>query len=251
VLGAAGTLPARHRIEWLREHGWDFNDAERSAVLDLLASGHVPAGLTPGEWHWTVDRLLTELRLGTADPRALTRELHGIFSDRSLDPVIRDYALQHLGHLGREGGDAAIVRAAALSGLAETATPMAGTALLVLHYEPGDPGVPEPAFEPGRRALDAPDPGTLALDLLGNEGASAAARATAFQVAAQRRAEGTLPAAVEVLRSDAPLLLRVAAAGAVAEAGSRADLPVLEELPAASPVLRRAVDAGIRKLAAR
>jgi len=244
VFGETAGLGSRDRVEWLRENGRDLDEEEMEGLLALVESGTIPAGLDEREWHWIVDRIFTELRNAARDPELLTARLDGIFSNQRLDPVVRDYALQHLGHLGTQGGDAAIIRAAAMAGLAEVDSTIAGTALLLLHREPP---IPADAVPQGGGI----DPGMLALQIIGNQHASVASRVTAIQIAARRGADGTLPAAAAILQSeDAPVLLRVAAVAAIAETGSQADLPILEELSTDSPALLRAASAGIRKLAA-
>ena len=256
LLGDDSNMAGKMRIAWVGKHGADLEENEVETILAFLHSGRVPAGLSEGEWYWLVDELFTALRAGTGSPQKLTGQLAELFADTALDLVVRDYALQHLGHLGGEGGDLETIRAAAATGLEETATPIAGTALLVLHNDPGGSAV-----EGDRTAAAAPngpndtgapaqtrDPGLLALGLLGNEQASVASKVTAFQVAARHKAAGTRSAAVAALGGDAPLLLRFAAVAALGEVGTPADLPLLQSLPADNKRLQQAVESAMRKL---
>lgn len=250
ILGDRGNLSGRQRISWIREHGKEFGEPEVKEIVDYLQSGEIPDGLSEGQWHWIVDELLTALRVETKNPGELTRQLEGIFSNSALDLVVRDYALQHLGHLGREGGDQEVIRAAAMAGLQEIGSPMAGTALLVLHNEPATLSGGTRAGNGGGTPPPDPagDPGSLALTLLANERASLPSRVTALQVAAQRGTGGTVRAAAGVLESDAPVLLKIAAIAAVGEAGSPADLALLQSVSANSPQLQRAIRSATAKL---
>lgn len=242
ILGDRSSLTSYQRVEWIRAHSGELNDEEKATILGFIQSGSVPAGLGEREWHWIVDSLFTELRNGARDPFALTQAFYDIFSDRSLDAIVRDYVLQHLGHLGHQGGDAEIIHAAALAGVAEIETTIAGTALLLLHREP-------PPKETA--TLAAADPASLAMALINNPDASTAAKVTALQIAAQRGAEGVLDAAAALLQTDAPVMVKVAAVAAVAETGSNANLAILHEINADHPFLARAVGAGMQKLAAK
>lgn len=236
VLGDDPKTGSRARIQILRDREASFNGAEIEGILTYLQSGIIPEGIRTEEWHWIVDELFTRLRTESGDPKDLTRKLADLFANVALDPVVRDYALQHVGHLGREGGDAAVAHASALRGLEETGSPLAGTALLVLHNEPGSGGGKDPLA------------GARAVELFRNENAAVPARVTALQVAARHGAEGTLGAASELLVGEASAFLKVAAIAAIGEVGSESDLPLLQSLPADNPILQRAVRAAIQKL---
>jgi hypothetical protein len=236
ILADDESLGSRARIQLLRDREAVFNNAEIESILAYLHGGGIPAGLRVEEWHWIVDEILTRLRIESTDPKTLTAKLAEVFANAALDPVVRDYALQHVGHLGREGGDAAVAHATALRGLAETGTPLAGTALLVLHHEPATAAGPD--RETGDRALELINDGT----------ASVPARVTALQVAARHHPGRALEAASDLLAGDAPVFLQVAAVAAIGATGSANDLPLLQSLPPDNPVLQRAVRAAIGKL---
>lgn len=236
VLGDDKALGSRARIQILRDRDASFNGAEIEGILAYLHGGIMPEGLRADEWHWIIDELFTRMRTESGDPKDLTRKLAEVFANAALDPVVRDYALQHVGHLGREGGDTAVAHDAALRGLEETGSPLAGTALLVLHNEPGTAGAKDELA------------GARAVEILRNGNAAVPARVTALQVAARQDAEGTLEAASELLAGESSAFLKVAAVAAVGEVGSAADLPLLESLPADNPILRHAVRTAIQKL---
>lgn len=238
ILGDDSKLTSLERIERLRARDFRFNDSEVAEIFAYLQSGRMPSGLSAEAWHWIVDQLFTTIRIGTSQPSEVAVQMDKIFANSNLDPVIRDYALQHLGHLGGEGADPEIVRGAATQGLGEPNGSIAGTGLLVLHNQPA-------SADPGR------NPGELALALLGSDKASSASKTTALTVATRHKTAGTLEAAIGQVQGEQPLHLKLAAVATIAELGDAGDIPILEgmgENP--NPHFQRVLQAAIRKLSA-
>jgi hypothetical protein len=73
--------------------------------------------------HWLADELMTVLRLQEPPQEGLAAELGNVAFQPGTDPVVRDYLMQHLGHLWEQFGARAVVSS-------DETTP--GTALIAL-----------------------------------------------------------------------------------------------------------------------
>ena len=114
-------------IESFRSEG-ALSSEERAAALEFLGNPNAPEFLSESEWRWLVDELITTLRVDGADNSELSNQLATIATDTNFDLVVRDYALQHLGHIREEWGDPDVIDATLRSALAETENTLAGTA---------------------------------------------------------------------------------------------------------------------------
>ena len=236
ILADESELNARERVDLLRDRSDDFSEIELQTLADYLREGKIPEGLTQAEWHWIVDQMFTSMREVTEDPVMLTGLMRDVFHGAK-DVVVRDYAMQHLGHLGREGGDAEIARETAMTALKEVDTSVGGTALLALHNDS--------EFQ-AQRVMDL---GAYAVQMLSQDGASTQAKVAAFQVATQHGATGLHEAALAVLVEEkANPLLKLAALNTITVVGHQADVPFLESLPYGNAQVHQAVRAAIQKL---
>lgn len=194
-----------------------------------------------------LDRALKDAVMATfhrpdVSARAAAEGLLALFEDRSGDPVIREYAIQHLRRvyerLTREDGDTGVrarILAAFDAALDETESAMPGTALLALN------GLAEtlPEDIPPDLVRDR------AVALLADDTAADRARITALAVAARRNEPRALPLA-RVLAADPARSspLRIAALAALGELGGPDALAGLDDIrnePHFAPALQRAL----------
>ena len=80
-----------------------ISEKELEFVYDFIGEGIAPEGMSDGEYHWLADELFISLRNQKTVPSDLPDQLITNSQENS-NPVLRDYANQHLGHLHEEGG---------------------------------------------------------------------------------------------------------------------------------------------------
>ena len=130
---ASGKQTVEDRVRQVQGmRGISFSKEERESALAFLAGQQVPAGMGKGSMQWLADELLTALRLQNPPWDGLAAELAKVAFQPDTDPVVRDYIMQHLGHLWEQAGarkeiDAALWRAVETD---DETTP--GTALIAL-----------------------------------------------------------------------------------------------------------------------
>jgi hypothetical protein len=130
---ASGSETVEERVSRLQGiRGKVLSHTERESALAFLAGKQIPEGLTKGSLHWLADELLTVLRQQQPPWEGLAVELGKVAALAETDPVVRDYLMQHLGHLweqygAREEIENSLWQAA---GSADETTP--GTALIAL-----------------------------------------------------------------------------------------------------------------------
>lgn len=73
----------------------DLTQAEFDELLDFIR-GPVPQRLKVGSWHVTVNEIMRVLRQPRFKVSGYADAMAGMVLDRSADPVVRDYAAQHL-----------------------------------------------------------------------------------------------------------------------------------------------------------
>lgn len=182
--------------------------------------------------------LLNVLRHQASPPPGLTDLLIAIHRDPTQDPVLRDYALQHLVVWYEQGApDTPKAREqirAVLEAAARGHDSLAGTALLGLHRL----SAREPAFEAAK--IDR-----LALHLVRSGATDPATRITAVAVCAERGLTEALPNIAALMDDPACVPLRLAAHAAwsrlSALAGTHLDTPAAGD--------EAASNAGLQKLA--
>ena len=130
---ASGKQTVNERVLRLQAmRGIELSKEERESALVFFAGKQVPDGMGKGSMQWLADELLTVLRLQQPPWEGLAAELAKVAFQPDTDPVVRDYIMQHLGHLWEQAGarkeiDAALWRAVET---ADETTP--GTALIAL-----------------------------------------------------------------------------------------------------------------------
>ena len=130
---ATGKQSVDERVRQLRGlRGKCFAKEDRERALAFLAGKDWPEGIGKGSMHWLADEMLTVLRLQEPPWDGLAAQLGEVAFLPATDPVVRDYLMQHLGHLWEQYGarkeiEQALWRAV---GTSEPTTP--GTALIAL-----------------------------------------------------------------------------------------------------------------------
>ena len=82
--------------------------------------------------HWLADELLSALRLQEPPWNGLADELVKVAYQPGTDPVVRDYIMQHLGHLWEQNGGSKEIDAALWRALDSQDETTPGTALIAL-----------------------------------------------------------------------------------------------------------------------
>ena len=223
-------------IESFRSSG-ELDDDSIQAALDYLKNTMQPEGISLGQHHWIIDELVTTLRTNGTNNAELSQVLAGIYRDRSRDPVIRDYVLQHLGHMRVEGGDAETIAQTLGSATLEKEGTIAGTALLALGEKYG--------AEPIQRRNSA-----SALTIVNDTSYDLRSRITAMQVAGQQGDWEALPVAAKTAAdASQPVALRMAAIATLADLGAKDQVNLMESLSnSTDPRLRSAARAAFSKL---
>jgi hypothetical protein len=102
---ASGNQTVEERVRQLQGmRGIVFSTEEGESALAFLAGKDVPAGIGKGSMHWLADELLTAMRLQEPPWDGLAKDLAQVAFQPGTDPVVRDYIMQHLGHLWEQHG---------------------------------------------------------------------------------------------------------------------------------------------------
>ena len=97
---ADGDQPMDERVKQLQGmRGKSLSQEERDTALAFLAGKQVPENMSTGAMRWLADKLLTVLRLEEPLSDGLAAELGKVAFQPSTDPMVRDYIMEHLGHL--------------------------------------------------------------------------------------------------------------------------------------------------------
>lgn len=125
------SLNVRERIKVLKEMD-TLLPGEVDKLMQFVESGVKPAGMRGSSYHWLVDQIFTSVRDLSGDPEAFSQRLAALSGRQGADMVVRDYAVQHMGHLQHEGGDMQAIRSALKKNIGEKQGTLAGTTLLAL-----------------------------------------------------------------------------------------------------------------------
>jgi len=124
----------RESVYDLTLYGMTEEDLE--FAYEFIENGIPPVGMSLGEYNWLADELFTSLRSQENLPPDLTQKLISNLEGNG-NPVLRDYASQHLGHFheeGGSGGEAELlqIEEALLEATYQTEGTTAGSALIAL-----------------------------------------------------------------------------------------------------------------------
>lgn len=246
-------LPSAQRVALARKLDSSFDLSSLPPwIQGLQLRGGGAGSAVPADDQLVYNEILDQARQRGLFPASLSTFLSGQIADSTLDPVLRDYAVQQLslwlsaGGSGqpaetdpahRQSGVAALLSVVRDGTLSQTTMP--GTALLALaELSVKSPGPPEPSGT----ELDAVISGILA-----DWNQSPGLRISTIQAAASLNRLDHLPALRELLNGltpDQPEYLAVISA--LGRMGDDSDRALLQSLPASSPMTVRAVTAALR-----
>jgi hypothetical protein len=192
-------------------------------------------------------------------PQELPGVLLSMFYDQAQDPVIRNYALQHLGTWYERVAEKTQVLDALWAGTTDADPSIQGTALIGLGrlVQASSGSQPTSAGATGAQHLSA-NGGTevdtarlaaVASTLATDSAANDVARLTALQVCAELGIRDVLPAAVSLAEGTTSTPLRMSAVAAVGALGGADQAPLLNRLLTADdPRIQNAARAARRRL---
>ncbi len=251
-------VPLAARLDLLSAVGNNLPAADRRALLDSIGNTP-PSGLTTADWHSLANDILQTLRNQQPYTPEYTDRLLALWHDKSLDPTLRDYALQQLREWVADGDTRstheerpekiALIRRTFL----QAATPghpdcdsqstTTGTALLALDEWTSSPS---PHFS-------APEFQQLLLAHAGGPDTHRGVRATALQLCARRHIRDALPIARSILAdTSSPAILSLSAVSLLGSMGTPGDADLLRgihERSSRDPMLQAALHDALRKLA--
>ena len=190
---------------------------EVEAAYKYLFGRRTLAELTPLLMHAEKNNLMDRLQSVEEARRDLTGALIGLYRDRGLDVVVRDYAVQHFVSWYPSAPDKDVLRAALWEATEENKTSVGGTALLGLLHLSRDNS------EVDRHAI-----AERALQLAGDEQCGELTRITAVQVCGQLNLLAAAPIAGRLALDSESVALRIAAIAALGQLG-QAETPALLE----------------------
>jgi hypothetical protein len=252
ILGLSQESPA---VRWaaVRALGTRLNQAERTALYDYLRGHELDP---PGPMRGVIKNdVILALKSQEPPSQELPGVLLSMFYDKAQDPVIRNYALQHLGTWYERVAEKAPVLDALWAGTADIDASIQGTALIGLSrlVQASASSQPPPADSPNR----GPQPDTARLTVVAStlatdSAANDVARLTALQVCAELGIKDVLPAAIGLADGAASTPLRMSAVAAVGALGGPDQASLLNRLlTAQDPRIQTAARAALRRLETR
>ena len=230
----AEPLAIQERLQALHADQRAPDDSEQKALIVFVESQTIPAALSRGSWHHLVNDIWNVL--ARAEPTNFEKHLRTMARE-SLDPVIRDYALQHLAHQADRPTNLTV--RTLKEGLQSTEGTLAGTSLLGLASLAA-----KATDSAGKESLEQ-STRAHALRLALDRSASAPSRITALSLCVDLKETSVLPEARHLVADPAtePQLLLVAVR-VIGTLGDASDQQLLEELRPRSqhPVLFQAID---------
>ena len=228
------------RLKAVHKLGGDLSAEEVAAIYKFLKS-RWDDRVTQEASRAIKNDLMNVLRHQSVLPSELSNVLIGLYNDSSQDPVIRDYAIQHLGYwYSRLDGDVAReqIKEVLINALGENSS-IAGTALLAVHRLSRD-----------RNEFDSKKIEERALALVTSPQTDKATRVTALQICAERNLAGALPVIQELAQSSSEVGVRISAISALGQLGGAEQVNFVKELQSKekSKVLQPSMEAAASSL---
>ena len=171
---ASGKQTVDERVRQLQGmRGISLSKEERESALTFLAGKGVPDGMGKGSMQWLADELLTVMRLQDPPQEGLAESLAKVAFLPGTDPVVRDYIMQHLGHLWEQYGSRKEIESALWQAVTSVDETTPGTALIALNR----------GYERDQQVGRLAKVRQQALDLARNPGTGLAVRVTALSIA--------------------------------------------------------------------
>lgn len=230
------TLSARERVKIIESLTGSYDEEDRQSAYDFLKSAKSPEGMAKGQWRWLVDETMTSLRKEGGDNAGLSQHLAGIYRNQSQDPVIRDYTLQHLGHIRSVGGDREAIDQNLFAATSEKEGTLAGTALVAMLHGGG--------VEEGQSDAIS----QAALKVVSNNEVDLRSRISAMQVLGKLGNTESLPIAVEIAGNEnLSVPLRMAAIATIGDLKASEHTSLLQVLSGSNdPRLRNSALATLK-----
>lgn len=241
------------QIEALHALPADLSEKELAALVDLLTQSP-PIHIRSGDWLTLMNEVMVILRDPKFNFTQYPTAIGGILNDRHLDPMIRDYAAQHLAlylDQNRQNLDSEALAVgvgqllAVLHDQRETSEPIAGTSLLALcdFYERTPPESDLLVGE--RQALN----GIIEQLVSGDRSAGMPLQISAIQAAGRLRIAEALPSIRRYAAGDHnDRMLQVSSIAALGSFGSPEDEALLSELSTGETKFRFAAQAALAAL---
>lgn len=201
-------MPVRERVTALQNlRGTVLSEEELQKAMEFLVGQAQPEGMTAGDAHWLADELLAVLRLQDPPWDGLAAALADAAFHTGTDPVVRDYIMQHLGHLWEQNGAREEIEVALWKAVETTDETTPGSALIALSR----------GYERDGQAKSLVKVRERAMELAQNSSAPLASRVTALAIAGEdgNRAASNLAESL-VKEPTAPLILRKVAENVLA-----------------------------------
>ena len=197
---ASGAQKTNERVQQLQGmRGILLSEKERERALAFLAGKEVPEGISKGSMHWLADELLTVLRMQQPPWNDLGAELAKVAFQAETDPVVRDYMMQHLGHLWEQHGSSKAIDSALWRAVASTDETTAGTALIALSR----------GYERDQKDKSMAEVRKQALKLAQDSNTGLAVRVSALSIAGDGGGEEVRELAAGLAKSsDTPVILK-------------------------------------------
>ena len=130
---ANGKQTVEERVQQVQTmRGIVLSKEERDSIMAFFAGKQIPAGMGKGSMQWLADELMTVLRLQQPPQEGLAAELGKVAFQPGTDPVVRDYLMQHLGHLWEQFGAREEIEKSLWLAVASSDETTPGSALIAL-----------------------------------------------------------------------------------------------------------------------
>jgi hypothetical protein len=201
---APGTQTINERVRQLQGmRGIALSKEERESALAFLAGEEVPEGMRKASLQWLADELLTVLRLQEPPWDGLAVELGKAAFQPGTDPVVRDYIMQHLGHLWEQSGSRKEIETALWRAVGTSDETTPGSALIALSR----------GYERDQQDQGLAKVRQQALELARNPDMGLAVRVTALSIAGDGGGKEVKELAADLARNDGtPVILKKVAA---------------------------------------
>ena len=249
--------PLEARLNLLAAIGNQLPAADRKALLDSI-SNTPPNGLSPADWHSLANDILQSLRNQQPFTPEYTDRLLALRHDKSLDPTLRDYALQQLREWVSDGDTRTVheERPEKISLIQQT---------FLDACPPGHPDCDPQSTTTGTALLAVdewassasyPDLQTRISNLLLSQSGDASnhrgVRATALQLCTRRKIKESLLIARSILAdTSSPAILSLSAVSLLGSMGTPEDAALLQHLRdqnSRDPMLQVSLEKAIQTL---
>lgn len=222
------------RLQSIERLDRSLGQADLSALLEYLTKDDGEIPMNAAQVRVLKNEIMNLLRNQTSPPAGLTEALCATFKNKNQDPLVRDYALQHISdwYVRAPDDQLGIIERVLGDALAETDAGIAGTALIGLDM-----------LRQSGAELDWERISAKGLDLLRDDRTSPATRMTALQVVGRWAPSDVAMIAKEIMQDpNQTVALRVSAFAALGDYGDASLADVLEKY-ASSPSSRFRVPA--------